>query len=154
MVDIDTILLVGAGVLIAAIIAARIGTRVGLPSLLLFLALGMVMGEAVIGIQFEDADLAQALGFAALAVILAEGGLTTKWEDISSSIGLASLLATVGVLISVALMALFGFYVLQLPLWIAVLFGAVTSPTDAAAVFSVVGKVPIKKRMRRAQEDE
>ena len=60
MVDIDAILLVGAAVVIAAIVAARIGTRVGLPSLLLFLALGMVMGEAVIGIQFEDADLAQA----------------------------------------------------------------------------------------------
>src|SRR5215210_7813919 len=154
MVDIDTILLVGAGVLIAAIIAARIGTRVGLPSLLLFLALGMVMGEAVIGIQFEDADLAQALGFAALVVILAEGGLTTKWGDIRSSIGLASLLATVGVGISVGLMALFGYYVLQLPLWIAVLLGAVTSPTDAAAVFSVLRHVPIPNRLRGVLEAE
>src|SRR5215210_1879838 len=154
MVDIDTILLVGAGVLIAAIIAARIGTRVGLPSLLLFLVLGMVMGEAVIGIQFEDADLAQALGFAALAVILAEGGLTTKWEDISSSVGLAALLATVGVAISIGLMALFGYYVLQLPLWIAVLFGAVTSPTDAAAVFSVLRNVPIPQRLGGALEAE
>ena len=154
MIDIDAILLVGAAVLIAAIIAARIGSRVGLPSLLLFLALGMVMGEAVIGIQFEDADLAQALGFAALAVILAEGGLTTKWADIRSSIGLASLLATVGVAISVGLMALFGYYVLDLPLWIAVLFGAVTSPTDAAAVFSVLRNVPIPHRLRGALEAE
>ncbi len=154
MVDINAILLVGAAVLIAAIIAARIGTRVGLPSLLLFLALGMVMGEAVIGIPFEDADLAQALGFAALVVILAEGGLTTKWGDIRSSIGLAGVLATVGVVISVGLMTVFGLYVLQLPLWIAVLFGAVTSPTDAAAVFSVLRHVPIPHRLRGALEAE
>jgi cell volume regulation protein A len=154
MVDIDAILLVGAAVVIAAIVAARIGTRIGLPSLLLFLALGMVMGEAVIGIQFEDADLAQALGFAALVVILAEGGLTTKWDDIKSSVGLATLLATVGVGISVGLMTLFGYYLLHLPLWIAVLLGAVTSPTDSAAVFSVLRRVPIPRRLRGVLEAE
>ena len=84
MMDIDVILLVGAVVLIAAIIAARIGARVGLPSLLLFLGLGLLMGDSGIGIPFDDADLAQALGFAALVVILAEGGLTTRWSDIRS----------------------------------------------------------------------
>ncbi len=97
MIEIDVILLVGAVVLIAAIIAARIGARVGLPSLLLFLGLGLVMGDSGIGIPFDNADLAQALGFAALVVILAEGGLTTKWSDIRSSTILATLLATVGV---------------------------------------------------------
>jgi potassium/hydrogen antiporter len=71
MIEIDAILLVGAVVLIAAIIAARIGARVGLPSLLLFLGLGMAMGESGIGISFDNAELAQALGFAALVVILA-----------------------------------------------------------------------------------
>jgi cell volume regulation protein A len=154
MIDIDAILLVGAAVLIAAIIAARIGSRIGLPALLLFLGLGMAMGEAVGGIQFEDADLAQALGFAALVIILAEGGLTTKWGDIKSSIGLAALLATVGVGISIALMTLFGYYVLNLPLWIAVLLGAVTSPTDSAAVFSVLRNVPIPHRLRGVLEAE
>ena len=154
MIDIDAILLVGAAVLIAAIIAARIGTRVGLPSLLLFLLLGMLMGESGLGIQFEDADLAQALGFAALVVILAEGGLTTKWSDIRSSVGLAALLATVGVGISVGLMTLFGYFVLGLDLWIAVLLGAVTSPTDSAAVFSVLRNVPIPHRLRGVLEAE
>ena len=62
MIEIDVILLVGAVVLIAAIIAARIGARVGLPSLLLFLGLGMAMGESGIGISFDNAQLAQALG--------------------------------------------------------------------------------------------
>ena len=154
MIDIDAILLVGAVVLIAAIIAARIGSRVGLPSLLLFLVLGMVMGESGFGIQFEDVDLAQALGFAALVVILAEGGLTTKWGNIRSSVGLAALLATAGIGISVGLMTLFGYLVLGMDLWIAVLFGAVTSPTDSAAVFSVLRNVPIPHRLRGVLEAE
>lgn len=154
MIDIDLILLVGAAVLIAAIIAARVGARVGLPSLLLFLVLGMVMGESGLGIQFEDADLARALGFAGLVVILAEGGLTTKWSDIRATVGLAGLLATVGVGVSIGLMTLFGYYVLGLDLWIAVLLGAVTSPTDAAAVFSVLRNVPIPHRLRGALEAE
>jgi cell volume regulation protein A len=154
MIDIDAILLGGAAVLIAAIVAARVGARVGLPSLLLFLVLGMVMGESGLGLQFEDADLAQALGFAALVVILAEGGLTTKWSDIRSSVGLASLLATVGVGVSIGLMTMFGYFVLGLDFWVAVLLGAVTSPTDAAAVFSVLRNVPIPHRLRGTLEAE
>jgi potassium/hydrogen antiporter len=154
MIEIDAILSVGAIVLIAAIIAARIGARVGLPSLLLFLGLGMVMGESGIGISFDNAGLAQALAFAALVVILAEGGLTTRWSDIRSSAILAALLATVGIGISVGLMTLFGHYVLGLPLWIAMLLGAVTSPTDAAAVFSVLRNVPIPPSLRGALEAE
>jgi potassium/hydrogen antiporter len=154
MIHIDAILLGSAVVVIAAIIAARIGARVGLPSLLLFLGLGMLLGESGLGIQFEDADLAQALGFAALVVILAEGGLTTRWRDIRPSVGVASVLATVGVGISVGLMTLFCHYVLGLDVWIAVLLGAVTSPTDAAAVFSVLRNVPIPHRLRGALEAE
>jgi cell volume regulation protein A len=154
MIQIDAILLGSAVVVIAAIIAARIGARVGLPSLLLFLGLGMVLGESGIGIQFENADLAQALGFAALVVILAEGGLTTRWSDIRPSVGVASLLATVGVGVSVGLMTLFGHFVLGLDIWIAVLLGAVTSPTDAAAVFSVLRNVSIPHRLRGALEAE
>ena len=154
MIDIDTILLAGAAVLIAAIIAARVGSRIGLPSLLLFLVLGMVLGESGLGVQFEDAELAQALGFAALVVILAEGGLTTKWSDVRNSLGLAALLATVGVGVSIGLMTLFGYFVLGLNFWVAILLGAVTSPTDAAAVFSVLRHVPIPHRLRGTLEAE
>ena len=153
-IDIDTILLVSAVVLIAAIVAARIGTRVGLPSLLLFLGLGMVLGDAGFGIPFDSPHLAKALAFAALVVILAEGGLTTKWSDIKSSTALAAVLATVGVGVSVGLMTIFGYYVLNLDLRIAILLGAVTSPTDAAAVFSVLRRVPIPQRLRGALEAE
>ena len=89
MIDLDGILLVSAVILIAAILAARLGARIGLPSLLLFLALGMAMGP--LGLNLNDPDLARALGFGALVLILAEGGLTTKWSDIKPSIGVASL---------------------------------------------------------------
>jgi cell volume regulation protein A len=154
MIDLDLILLVSAVVVIVAIVAARIGSRVGLPSLLLFLGLGMVLGESGFGIPFGNADLAHALGFGALVVILAEGGLTTKWAEIRSSAVLATVLATVGIGISVALMTLFGHYVLGLDPWIAVLLGAVTSPTDAAAVFSVLRHVPIPQRLRGVLEAE
>src|SRR4029453_154707 len=115
MIEIDVILLVGAVVLIVAIIAARIGGRVGLPSLLLFLALGLVVGESVLAVPFYHVPLCHAFGCPALVVILAEGGLTTRWSDIRSSAVLATLLATVGVGISSGLMTLFGTYVLGLP---------------------------------------
>ncbi|WP_231930258.1 potassium/proton antiporter [Friedmanniella luteola] len=154
MIDLDRLLLVGAVVVIVAIVAARIGARAGLPSLLLFLGLGMVLGESGFGVRFDDADLARALGFGALVIILAEGGLTTRWADIRSSTLLALVLATVGIGISVGLMTAFGYYVLGLDLWIAVLLGAVTSPTDAAAVFSVLRHVPIPHALRGALEAE
>jgi potassium/hydrogen antiporter len=153
MIQVDT-LLFGAIVLIAAIIAARIGARVGLPALLLFLALGMVIGEDGLGIRFDDATLANDLGFAALVLILAEGGLTTKWRDIRPSIGPAVALATLGVGVSIVLMTLFGHYVLGLDLWLAILLGAVTAPTDAAAVFAVLRNVPIPPRLRGTLEAE
>jgi cell volume regulation protein A len=154
VINLDGILLVSAVVVIVAILAARIGSRVGLPSLLLFLGLGMVMGDSGLGLRFDDADLARALGFGALVVILAEGGLTTRWKDIQASTVLATVLATAGIAVSVGLMTIFGHWVLGLDLWIAVLLGAVTSPTDAAAVFSVLRHVPIPHRVRGVLEAE
>jgi len=154
VINLDRILLVSAVVVIVAILAARLGSRVGLPSLLLFLGLGMVMGDSGLGVRFEDADLARALGFGALVIILAEGGLTTRWADIRASTALATVLATLGIAVSVGLMTLFGYFVLGLDPWLAVLLGAVTSPTDAAAVFAVLRHVPIPHTLRGALEAE
>src|SRR5688572_13744558 len=91
------VLLVGGGALLASIAAARMANRLGLPSLLLFLAIGVVLGEDVIGLNFDDAQLAQTVGMGALAVILVEGGLTTRWSDVKRLLLPATLLCSLGV---------------------------------------------------------
>lgn len=145
--EFDHFVLVGAGVTFLAILAARVATRAGLPSLLVFLLIGVLLGRSGLGIEFWNAELAHALGFGALALILAEGGLTTQWRDIRPSIRLGLSLATVGVVTSIAIVAVAAHYLLDLPWQLAFLLGAVTSPTDAAAVFSVLRSVPLPKRL-------
>ena len=152
--QLDTFVLVGSAVTLLAILAVRISTRAGLPSLLVYLLMGVALGESGLGIQFDDPELAHSLGFAALAVILAEGGLTTSWREMRSSVRLGVSMATVGVAISVAVVAVGSHFLLGLPWELAVLLGAVTSPTDAAAVFSVLRLVPLPKKLTGALEAE
>ncbi|GAA2180711.1 potassium/proton antiporter [Brooklawnia cerclae] len=154
MPSLDIAVLLGAVVILLAIGAARLGSRLGMPALLLFLVLGMALGQTLPGYGFQNAELAHDLGFIALAVILAEGGLTTKWDDIKPVLGLAGLLATVGVVLSIGLVGLFGYFVLGLPRSVAFLVGAVTAPTDSAAVFSVLRSVPLPHRLRAVLEGE
>ncbi len=153
--DLDAFLLVGSAVTLLAILAVRVSSRAGLPSLLLYLLMGVALGEAgPIGIGFESAQVAHALGFGALAIILAEGGLTTTWSDVRPTMRLGALLATVGVAVSIAVVAVGAHYLLGIPWEIAVLLGAVTSPTDAAAVFSVLRVVPLPRRLSGTLEAE
>jgi cell volume regulation protein A len=152
--DLDTFVLVGSAVTLLAILAVRVSSRAGLPSLLVYLLMGVVLGESGVGIYFEDAQAAHALGFAALAIILAEGGFTTAWNEVRPVMPLGVSLATLGVAISIAVVAVGGHYVLGLPWELAVLLGAVTSPTDAAAVFSVLRVVPLPRRISGALEAE
>ncbi len=150
----DQVLLVGAGVLLLAILAVRVSVGVGLPSLLIYLLMGVAMGEAGFGLEFDNAKMAHALGFAALIVILAEGGLTTPWKEIRPVMRLGVSLATIGVAVSVLVMAVFGHFVLGLSWQLSVLLGAITSPTDAAAVFSVLRRVPLPRRLTGSLEAE
>ena len=152
--QLDTFLLVGSLVTLVAILAVRLSASVGLPSLLFYLLLGALLGESGLGIQFEDAELAHALGFGALALILAEGGLTTSWREMRPSIRLGVSLATVGVAVSVAVVAVGAHFLLGLSWELAVLLGAVCSSTDAAAVFSVLRVVPLPSRLTGALEAE
>jgi len=150
----DTVLFGGAAVMLAAILAVRLSLRAGLPSLLFYLGLGVLLGEAVIGVRFDDAETAHALGFAALMLILAEGGVTTRWRDVRPAMALGTLLATLGVTVSVAAVALPAHYLLGFDWQLAILLGAVTSPTDAAAVFSVLRHVPLRSSTRGVLEAE
>jgi potassium/hydrogen antiporter len=150
----DVVLLVGAIVMLVAILAVRLSVRAGLPSLLVYLLMGVLLGEGGLGIRFEDADVAHALGFAALILILAEGGLTTPWAEIRPAMRLGVALATLGVAVSVATVAVGAHFLFGLDWELAVLLGAVTSPTDAAAVFSVLRRVPLPRTLTGALEAE
>lgn len=155
--DVDTLnqgLLAGCGVLLVAILAVRASTKIGLPSLLLYLLIGVGLGEAGLGVEFSDAEVANALGLGALVIILAEGGLTTSWGEMRPVIRIGTSLATLGVLVSAGAMAVFGHYALGLSWELAVLLGAVTTPTDAAAVFSVLRRVPLPRRLSATLEAE
>ncbi|CUR62078.1 putative K+/H+ antiporter [metagenome] len=153
--QLDAFVLVGAVVTLAAILAVRVSAGAGLPSLLIYLLIGVLLGEGgPFAIPFDDAQLAHALGFGALAIILAEGGLTTDWRQMRPSIRLGVSLATLGVAVSVAVVAVGTHYLLGLPWELAILLGAVCSPTDAAAVFSVLRVVPLPKRLTGALEAE
>ena len=152
--QLDTFLLVGSAVTLVAVLAVRVSSRAGLPSLLVYLLMGVLLGEAVIGIPFDNAEAAHAIGFGALAIILTEGGLTTNWRETRGSVRMGFALATIGVTVSVGVVAIGAHFLLGLPWELAVLLGAVTSPTDAAAVFSVIRVVPLPRRITGALEAE
>src|SRR5665811_956493 len=152
--ELDSVLLIGSAVLLFAILAVRLSVFAGLPSLLAYLGLGLLIGSSGLGIDFSNPDLTLSLGFGALILILAEGGLTTKWEGIKPTIGLSVLLASIGIAISVGIVAVGAHYLLGLEWQLAILLAAVTSPTDAAAVFSMLRTVPLKKSVLGTLEAE
>jgi cell volume regulation protein A len=139
-------LLLGTAVLLVAVGAVRLSTRLGLPSLLVYLALGMALGESGLGIRFDDAQLTRTLGICALIVIIAEGGLTARWTALRPVLGPAIALSTVGVLVSIAVVGLVARLVLGVSWQVALLYGAVLSSTDAAAVFSTLRRLRLRRR--------
>jgi cell volume regulation protein A len=147
-------LLISGFVLLASIIGTRVATRVGFPSLLFFLLVGVVVGEDGFGLQFDDVELARNVCTAALAVILVEGGLTTRFGDIRRVLAPAAALATIGVLISTVVTAVGAHVLLRMDWQLALLLGAIVSSTDAAAVFSVLRVLPLPRRVAGLLEAE
>jgi cell volume regulation protein A len=137
-------LLLGATVLLVAVGAVRFSTRIGVPSLLVYLALGLAIGEAGLGIEFNDADLTRALGTCALLLIIAEGGLTARWSALRPVLGLAATLSTLGVFVSIAVVGVVVHLLLDVGWQLAFLYGAVLSSTDAAAVFATLRRLPLR----------
>ena len=145
-------------VLLVALIAIRLSRRLGLPSLLLYLGIGLLLGNRGLGIEFSNTILTEQLGLAALVFILAEGGLTTRWANVRPVLGLGAALATVSVVVSVAVAGagvhlLLGTH-LGLDWRTSLLWGAVLSSTDAAAVFTAIRGVNVRQRVGSILEAE
>lgn len=139
MFTVDHIILLGAVLAILGVLVSKLSPRFGVPVLVLFLAVGMLAGEDGIGrIFFDNADAAHAIGTIALILILFDGGLQTSKKSIKRAWKPAALLASLGVVGTAAITGLAAMYILDLPLYLGMLLGAIVGSTDAAAVFSVL----------------
>ncbi|MDX1457452.1 MAG: potassium/proton antiporter [Marinobacter sp.] len=133
------LILIGALMLIISIVLSPLSSRVGMPVLLIFLIVGMIMGEdGAGGIQFDNFELAFLIGNLALAVILLDGGMRTRADTFRVGLRPALMLATLGVFITAAGAAVLAHWVFDLHWQTALLIGAIISSTDAAAVFSLL----------------
>ncbi|GHF50040.1 cell volume regulation protein A [Deinococcus metalli] len=137
-VHVELVLLVAGALLLVSLGVSRLGGRLGIPGLLLFLGVGMLFGSDGLGIQFQNYRLAQAIGTLALCFILFQGGLDTNWVSTRPVVRRGLSLATVGVLGTAGIMAAFTHFAFGFPWLVAWLLGAVVSSTDASAVFSVL----------------
>jgi cell volume regulation protein A len=147
MASLEVLLGAGAAVVLLGVLAVRASVRLGLPSLLLYLAIGILLGESVLGIQFSDAGLTEAAGLGALVLILTEGGLTTRWAAVRPALGVGIALSTVAVMVSIGVVGAALHLILDLEWRTAFLWGAVLSSTDAAAVFSVLRGTGVSQRL-------
>ena len=135
----ENILLLGSILIFISIISSKTSFRIGIPTLILFLIIGMLAGsDGPGGIYFNDPEVAQLLGVIALTFILFSGGLDTKWESIKPIVRNGLALSTLGVFLTAALVGLFASYVLGFSIYEGLLLGAIVSSTDAAAVFSIL----------------
>jgi len=157
MLSANPLILLAAGLLLTGVLLSKTSSRIGVPSLLLFLGLGMLAGsEGLLGIHFEDFALAQRFGILALAFILFSGGASTAWRDIRRVLVPGVALATVGVLVSAVVVGALAAVILGLELLEGLLLGSIIASTDAAAVFSILRSrgVAIVPRLRHLLELE
>ena len=139
------ILLIGAILIFCAIMISKTGYRFGIPTLLLFLLVGMGFGTDGLGLVFDSAEDAQFIGMIALSIILFTGGMDTKLRDIKPVMAQGMILSTVGVLITTLLTGGFIFLLssypsmnIEMPLLTCLLLAATMSSTDSASVFNLL----------------
>ena len=128
--------------MLAGALSTKISARVGVPALVVFVGLGMLLGRFF---YFDDAFITQLFGTLALIAILFEGGLNTSWPDVKPVCRAALSLATVGVLVTAVVLGLLAHFLLGLPWLEGMLFGSIVGSTDAAAVFAVIGGQRLRK---------
>jgi cell volume regulation protein A len=151
----DELLLATGLLLVAGVLGAGFAARVRVPSLLLFLGLGMAIGDDGLNwISLSDAELTQGIAVVALVVILYDGGLGTRLPDLRSVAAPALSLATIGVLVTAGVVTVVAGPVLDVDRTTALLIGAVVASTDAAAVFSALRGVPLPRRLSHLLEAE
>jgi potassium/hydrogen antiporter len=151
------LMLVAAVLLLGGVLLSKTSSRFGVPSLLLFLFLGMLAGsDGLLGVQFEDFALAQAYGVLALAFILFSGGASTAWDDVRPVLWPGLALASVGVLVSALVLGTLASVILDVTLLEGMLLGSIIASTDAAAVFSILRSrgVSLSGRLRPLLELE
>lgn len=157
MFAIDQMILFSAILILLGIVSSKASARLGLPVLVLFLFVGMLAGERGIGgVAFDNPELAHALGTLALVMILYDGGLQTPLSSIKSVWRPASLLATLGVLITALVTGLAAAWILDLPILMGLLIGSIVGSTDAAAVFAQLRNsgIHIRARLKSTLEVE
>ena len=159
----ENILLIGAILIFCSILISKTGYRFGIPTLLLFLLVGMGFGSDGLGLQFDSASDAQFIGMMALSIILFTGGMDTKLHDIRPVLAQGILLSTIGVLVTTLLTGGFIYFLssstsadIALPLLTCLLLAATMSSTDSASVFNLLRsqKMNLKENLRPMLELE
>jgi cell volume regulation protein A len=149
------LILIAGGLLAAGIVGALLADRIRIPGLLLFLGLGMLAGsDGIAGIEFEDTELARTLGTIALVLILFEGGITSGWSEIRPVLGTAASLATVGTLATAVLAGFAAKLIFDLTLLEGLIVGSAIAATDSAAIFAVLRRSRLERRLARSLEGE
>lgn len=154
---IENILLVGSLLLFISIIAGKTSYRFGVPTLLLFLGIGMLAGsEGIGGIHFDDPKAAQFIGIVSLNFILFSGGLSTQWTAVKPILKEGFVLSTLGVLLTAVSLGYFVWLVTDFTIYESMLLGSIVSSTDAAAVFSILrsNNLVLRKNLRPTLELE
>ena len=136
---INEILLIAAILLFSAIIFNKIGGKFGVPSLIIFIFVGILAGsDGILGIYFEDYMLAQFVGIVAISYILFMGGLSVDIDELKPVVTEGAVLATLGVFVTGLITGVCSYYLLHLSFLECMLLGGIVSSTDAAAVFGVL----------------
>ncbi len=148
---IEITFLITAVLLVLSVVASKFSDRFGVPSLLIFLLIGILAGsEGLGGIYFDDPFFAQAIGLFALSIILFSGGLDTDFQSIRYVFKESLILATLGVFITAAIVGVAAHLLLDISLLEGMLIGAITSSTDAAAVFAMLRSQGVNLRGKLA----
>jgi potassium/hydrogen antiporter len=155
--SIDLIFIIFSTLIILSILTIKLSNRFGIPSLVLFLAIGMLAGSDGLGVlTFDNPSLVRSLGITSLILILFSGGLDTEWSAVRPIVWQGLSLSTIGVLVTALLMGVFVAWVQGFSFLEGLLLGAIVSSTDAAAVFMVLRarKTKIPRRLIQLLEFE